>query len=143
MDSDHGELLGEHDLIGHDAFVYELPHRFHWLCMVCLHWRILLLVDIPFHICQSVSTLFFSQTENPIHVQREGEIYLDKDWNKLMYQLVFSLKLIPKNYIQKIVHKACKKMIDLMKHCLINLCLFHKKIVYPSEAALRSLGYVE
>lgn len=147
--SDHGELLGEHDLIGHDAFVYEpltsVPLVVYGMPPLDDPFS---LVDIPFHICQSVSLpCSFSQTKNPIHVQREGEIaILDKDWNKFMYQSCFSLKADPEELHPKDCSQSMqKKMIDLIETRSDQpLSVPQKKSFTPQRLQqLRSLGYVE
>ena len=80
--------FGEHDLIGHDTFVYEPLTSVPLVCMVCLQNDPFSLVDIRFIFVGLPLPCSFSQTKNPIRIQREGEIaILGKDWNNLCINL--------------------------------------------------------
>ena len=147
--SDHGEMLGEHSLIGHDAFVYE-P-----LTSVPLVVSGMLpledpfsLINIPFEICRSLSLhCSFPKQIEPIHAQREGEIaILDKEWNKFMYQSCFSLKTDPDELSAKECSESMqRKMIELARiQSDQPLSIPEKKDFTPQRLQqLRSLGYVE
>lgn len=147
--SDHGEMLGEHSRIGHDAFVYE---PLTWVPLIAYGMRALddpfSLVNIPFELCRSLSIpcSFTKQTE-PIHVQREGEIaILDNEWNKYMYRSCFALKVDPDELFPKDCSQGMQeKMIELAQTQADQpVSNPQKKSFTPSRLEqLRSLGYTE
>ena len=147
--SDHGEMLGEHGQVGHDAFVYE---PLTWVPLVTFGMRPLSepfsLVNIPYEICHtlSIECSFTKQTE-PIHVQREGELaILDDDWNKYMYRSCFSLKEDPDELHPKICSAKMQKMLlDLSEVQSDQPLSFPEKKEFSPQRLqqLRSLGYVE
>ena len=147
--SDHGELLGEHDKMGHDAYVYE---PLTWVPLVVRGMKPLSdpfsLVDLSFEICQSLSLrCSFQKSTTPIHAQREGDIaILEQGWEKFMYDRCYSLYDDP----QEINPKDCSD--DMQKNIqeLIKLqgdqpsSFPQKKSFSPHRLQqLRSLGYVE
>ncbi|MAA79926.1 MAG: hypothetical protein CL916_11785 [Deltaproteobacteria bacterium] len=147
--SDHGEMLGEHKRIGHDAFVYE---PLTWVPLVVYGMRPLedpfSLVNIPFEICSTLSLdCSFTKQMEPIHSQREGEIaILDNEWNKYMYQSCFDLKVDPGEVSPKDCSKSMQK--NMIALDLIQadqpLSSPEKKSFTPLRLQqLRSLGYVE
>ena len=147
--SDHGEMLGEHNQIGHDAFVYE---PLTWVPLVTYGMRSLedpfSLINVPFEICQTLSLdCIFSKQSEPIHVQREGEIaILDNDWNKYMYRSCFALKVDPDERFPKDCSQSMhQKMIELVQiQSDQPLSIPEKKSFTPLRLQqLRSLGYTE
>jgi hypothetical protein len=147
--SDHGELLGEHGLVGHDAYVYE---PLTWVPLVVSGMKSLeepfSLVSLPFEICRSLSLdCPFTRTHDFVHVQREGEVAIvTKNWEKWLYGGCVQLHLDPKEENIGSCSPSIEKYFDLLNIFQANQprSILQKQPFSPERLQqLRSLGYVE